>query len=86
MENHTNERGKNSGTGKLFHSLSFYQTVATIIFEKTRLWCQFHFIRRCNPYKKKIPGDPLFNLLLSSFSNSNKICMQRNLRNSVVLI
>ena len=55
MENHTNERGKNSGTGKLFHSLSFYQTVATIIFEKTRLWCQFHFIRRCNPYKKKFP-------------------------------
>lgn len=85
MENHTNERGKNSGTGKLFHSLSFYQTVASLVFEIARLWCQFHFIRRCYPYKE-IPEDPLFNLLLSYFSNSNKICMQRNLRNSVVLI
>ena len=52
MENHTNERGKNSGTGKLFHSLSFYQTVASLVFEIARLWCQFHFIRRCYPYKE----------------------------------
>ena len=63
----------------------FIKQSAALIFEKARLWCQFHFIRRCISYKE-IPRDPLFNLLLSSFSNSNKICMQRNLRNSVVLI
>ena len=54
----------------------FIKQLPHLFSKKTRLWYQFHFMRRCFQYKE-ILGDPLFNLLLSSFLNSYKIYLNK---------